>query len=39
MALKKPKNLHKIGEWRLQKDSSSRKLDGIEDAINDWLKT
>ena len=39
MLVKNPKNLYKIGIGRLQENESCRKLDDIEDAINDSLRT
>ena len=39
MPVKNPKNLYKTGIGRLQENESFKKLDGIEDAINDSLRT
>ena len=39
MPVKNPKNLYKTGIGRLQENESFKKLDGIEDGINDSLRT
>ena len=39
MPVKNPQNLYKTGIGRLQENESFKKLDGIEDAINDSLRT